>query len=200
MKTFLHVGCGNFDKANTTPCFATEDWQEIRLDIDEAAHPDIIATMTDMSAVKSESVDAIFSAHNIEHLYSHEVPLALAEFLRVLRPQGIAVINCPDLQAAAALIAEDRLLDEAYRSPSGPITPFDIVYGFRPSITAANTYFAHHCGFTKKALDGTLLCCGFKSVGSLRRAPPFFDLWAIASKDTIASSEMLELAEAHFPR
>jgi predicted SAM-dependent methyltransferase len=39
-----------------------------------------------MKAVASESVDAIFSSHNIEHLYPHEVPVALAEFIRVLKP------------------------------------------------------------------------------------------------------------------
>jgi predicted SAM-dependent methyltransferase len=200
MKTFLHVGCGSREKAHTTPAFASEDWQEVRLDIDASVHPDIVGTMTDMSALSSESVDAIFSSHNIEHLYPHEVPLALAEFLRVLRPQGIAVITCPDLQSVAALVADDRLLDQAYQSPSGPITPLDILYGFRPAMASGNAFMAHHCGFTKKVLDGTLLSCGFKSVGSLRRAPPFFDLWAIASKNMIAGPEMMELAGAHLPR
>ena len=39
------------------------------------------------------SVDAILSSQNIEHLYPHEVALALKEFLRVLRPDGFAVIQ-----------------------------------------------------------------------------------------------------------
>jgi len=101
MRTFLHVGCGGKDKAHTTAAFAGDNWQEIRLDINEAIHPDIVGTMTDMKAVSSESVDAVFSSHNIEHLYPHEVPLALAEFLRVLKPDGFTVITCPDLQSVA---------------------------------------------------------------------------------------------------
>ncbi len=82
MKTFLHVGCGPKHKNQTTRGFNTPDWTELRLDIDASVAPDIIGTMTDMSAVADASVDAIFSSHNIEHLYPHEVPVALAEFLR----------------------------------------------------------------------------------------------------------------------
>jgi predicted SAM-dependent methyltransferase len=85
-----------------------------------------------MSAVASGSVDAIFSSHNIEHVYPHEVPQALGEFLRVLSDDGFAVITCPDLQSVCALVAEDKLLEPAYTAPAGPITPLDILYGHRP--------------------------------------------------------------------
>jgi len=49
-------------------------------DIDQSVNPDIVGTMTDMSQVQGASVDALFSSHNIEHLYPHEVPVALADF------------------------------------------------------------------------------------------------------------------------
>lgn len=199
MKTFLHVGCGRGKKADTTRCFSGPEWEELRLDIDKAVDPDIVGTMTDMQAVKTESVDAVFSSHNIEHLYPHEVPRALAEFLRVLKPQGFAVITCPDLQSIAALVAEDKLTDEAYRSAAGPITPLDILYGHRRAMAAGNLFMAHRCGFTKKVLDGTLLGCGFGSVASFRRVAPAFDLWAVASKNRLPESELRDLAVAHFP-
>jgi len=199
MNTFLHVGCGHGKKTNTTRCFNGPEWQELRLDIDEAVHPDIVGTMTDMHGVMSESVDAVFSSHNIEHLYPHEVPRALAEFLRVLKPAGFAVITCPDLQSVAALVAEDRLTDEAYASAAGPITPLDILYGHRRAMAAGNLFMAHHCGFTKKVLDATLLSCGFGSVASCRRGAPAFDLWALASKNLMAEATVRELAGAHFP-
>ena len=114
MKSFLHVGCGPKRKAQTTKGFNTQEWTEIRLDIDPSAQPDVIGTMTDMSAVASESVDAIYSSHNIEHLYPHEVPLAFAEFLRVLKPDGFFVVTCPDLQSVCKLIAEDKVTEPAY--------------------------------------------------------------------------------------
>jgi len=120
MKTFLHVGCGPKRKDRTTAGFNTPEWNEVRFDIDEKANPDILGTMLDMSGVASGSVDAIFSSHNIEHIYPHEVPLALAEFLRVLKPDGFLVVTCPDLQSVCALIAEDKLTEPAYDSPAGP--------------------------------------------------------------------------------
>ncbi len=143
-------------KNQTTQGFNTPDWTELRLDIDASVAPDIIGTMTDMSAVANASVDAIFSSHNIEHLYAHEVPVALAEFLRVLKPDGFLVVTCPDLQEVCRLVAEDKLLEPAYTSPAGPITPLDILYGHRPPMAAGNLYMAHRCGFTEKVLTGTL--------------------------------------------
>jgi len=200
MKTLLHVGCGPKRKAQTTRGFNTEAWTEIRLDIDSSVQPDVIGTMTDMSAVALGSVDAIFSSHNIEHLYPHEVPVALTEFLRVLSDDGFAVITCPDLQSVCALIAQDKLTDTAYSSPAGPIAPIDILYGHRPSMSKGNLYMAHRSGFTQKVLGGTLRGFGFQTVATKSRGrAPFFDLWALASKSQRTQDEMRALAAQHFP-
>jgi hypothetical protein len=195
MKTFLHVGCGPKRKDRTTK--ALSSWSELRFDIDESVKPDLVGTMTDMSSVSSESVDAVFSSHNIEHLYPHEVPLALVEFLRVLKSDGIAVITCPDLKSVCALIAEDKLTEAAYTSPAGPIAPIDILYGLRSSMAQGNLYMAHRCGFTKKVLAGTLQASGFKSVATLSRGYPYFDIWAVASKEELPEAQMQSLAVEH---
>ena len=200
MPNFLHVGCGPKRKNQTTRGFNTPEWAEIRLDIDASVQPDVIGTMVDLSAVESDSVDAIYSSHNIEHLYPHEVPLALAEFLRVLKPNGFFVATCPDLQSVCKLIAEDKLTDTAYTSPAGPIAPLDILYGHRPAMAKGNLYMAHRCGFTQKVLSGTLQSCGFKSVATMARGrAPFFDLFALASKSERSEAELRLLAGQHFP-
>jgi predicted SAM-dependent methyltransferase len=200
MPNFLHVGCGPKRKNQTTRGFNTPEWAEIRLDIDASVQPDVIGTMVDLSAVESDSVDAIYSSHNIEHLYPHEVPLALAEFLRVLKPDGFFVVTCPDLQSVCKLIAEDKLTDTAYTSPAGPIAPLDILYGHRPAMAKGNLYMAHRCGFTQKVLSGTLQSCGFKSVATMARGrAPFFDLFALASKSERSEAELRLLAGQHFP-
>lgn len=198
-KTFLHVGCGYSTKNSTTKTFAQSEWQEIRLDIDPKVQPDVVGTTTEMSMVESGSVDAIFSAHNIEHLYAHEVPKALHEFLRVLKPDGFAVITCPDLRSVAALIAADKLMEAVYTSPSGPITPLDIVYGHRGFLAGGNHYMAHKCGFTRKVLGATLLESGFRRVATAERGAPFFDLWAVATKVDVTEEEIFGLAGQHVP-
>lgn len=198
MPTFLHIGCGPKRKDQTTRGFNTNAWTELRFDIDESVQPDLVGTMTDMSAVADASVDAIFSSHNIEHLYPHEVPVALKEFLRVLKADGFLVVTCPDLKSVCALVTEDKLTEPAYTAPAGPIAPLDILYGHRPPMARGNLYMAHRCGFTEKVLTGTLQAHGFKMIASKAR-PAAFDLWAVASKSARSEDEMRALAMAHFP-
>ena len=199
MPTFLHVGCGPKHKERTTAAFAADAWAELRLDIDPAVEPDVQGTMLDMSAVESASMDAVFSSHNIEHVYPHEVPKALAEFRRVLKPDGFAVITCPDLQSVCALVAEDKLLEPAYTSPAGPIAPLDILYGHRPALARGNHFMAHKCGFTQKVLAGSLQAAGFAKTISRRRDAPYFDLWVIGTCMAVDDDQLRTLAARHFP-
>lgn len=199
MKILLHVGCGANRISQTTPGFNNGDWSEIRIDINALNQPDIIGSMTDMSAVNSESVDAIFSSHNIEHLYPHEVQVALVEFYRVLSPQGFCVITCPDIQSVCALVAQDKLLDPAYISPAGPIAPIDILFGHRPSMAQGNLFMAHRTGFTEKTLTASLQQARFMTVATMKR-PHCFDLWALGTKSPVSEAQIQELAKGHFPK
>lgn len=200
MPHFLHVGCGMKRKDKTTPGFNTAEWTEHRLDIDPAVQPDITGTMTDMAAVESGRMDALFSSHNIEHLYPHEVPVALREFLRVLNDDGFAVITCPDLQAVAELVAQDKLTEPAYHSPAGPIAPQDILYGHRPAMAAGNLYMAHRTGFTLRSLLTELRSAGFASVIGRRQPAPGYALWVAGTKKQQPEPVLRALAAAHFPR
>ncbi|SHO52257.1 O-linked N-acetylglucosamine transferase family protein [Desulfopila aestuarii] len=198
-KTLLNVGAGHPKSGAKVPAFFhSSDWRVVRLDIDPANTPDILGTMLDMSAVQSESIDAIYSSHNIEHLYPSEIPKAIQEFLRVLKPEGYAVITCPDLQAAAQMISDDKLMEVAYTSPAGPVTPFDIVYSHRQFTRRDNPFMAHHCGFTLTVLIGTLKANGFISVAGKRR-PPAFDLWVLATKNQMDETELRSLAGKILP-
>jgi len=47
-------------------------------------------------------------------LRAHEVPLALAEFKRVLKPDGFALITLPELEAVASLVLDQGLDEVAY--------------------------------------------------------------------------------------
>jgi hypothetical protein len=125
--------------------------------------------------------------------------VALAEFHRILKPAGFAVITCPDIQSVSALVAEGKLLEPAYTSPAGPIAPIDILYGHRPSLARGNFYMAHKCGFTEGVLVQALQQAGFASIASRRRGAPFFDLWAVASKPAMDETALRALAVGHIP-
>lgn len=198
MPNFLHIGSGLLTKRDTTLGFQKSHWNEVRYDIDETVKPDIVGSMTDMKEIESSSFDAIFSSHNIEHLYAHEVVLAMSEFHRVLKSDGFIILTCPDLQSVCSLIAQDRLTEPAYQSPAGPIAPFDILYGHRKSISNGNLYMAHHSGFTKKVLAATLASVGFQTL-IVRSRPQNFDLWAAGLKPEHETSRINDLSREHFP-
>lgn len=199
MKKFLHVGCGENQKKHTTRELASPRWEEVRYDIDESAKPDIVGDVLDLSVIEEESFDAIFSSHNIEHVYAYQVPGMLREFLRVLKPDGIFVVTCPNLQAVAKLVVKDGLTDTAYVSPMGPITPQDVIYGHSASLEKGNEYMAHKTGFTPKTLRAELVKSGFASVAMLSRERKL-DIWAVATKRRMESeAELKKLAGQHFP-
>lgn len=181
MKLVLHVGCGPYHPESLHPQFRGPEWREVRLDIDPDVKPDVVASIVDMRPVPDESVDAIWSSHNLEHVEPHEVELVLASFYRVLRPGGTVLVTMPDLQSVAALIARGRLEDVAYVSPAGPITPLDMVYGHIAALARGNRFMAHRTGFTSKTLREKLQTAGFAGIAVEQRAK-VFELWASGSK------------------
>lgn len=174
----LNVGSGPRSANKLHPAFRRPGWREVRLDIDPAVRPDILGSAEDLSQIGDGSFDAIWSSHNLEHLHSHQVPGALRELVRVLRPDGFALITCPDLTAIAQLVVKGSLEAPAYVSPAGPITPLDMLFGHARSVEGGNAFMAHNTGFTADRLGRLLAEAGFAQVhvGTGR----WSDLWAVA--------------------
>jgi predicted SAM-dependent methyltransferase len=177
-KRVLNAGSGPLSARQLHPVFREGLWQQVRLDIDPQTKPDVVGSVTDMTGLlPSEDFDAIWSSHSLEHLYAHEVPSALSEFRRILKPEGFALITSPDLEAIATLYLAHGLNHIAYTSPMGPITPHDMIFGHSGSIARGRTYMAHKTGFTCAVLGQLLLDAGFPIV--LARGERF-DLWILA--------------------
>ena len=194
MKTLLNVGCG-MSNISQLRGFNNDNWKEIRLDINNAVKPDIIGTLTDMSLIETASVDAIYSSYNLDHIYAHEVPIALKEFYRVLNEDGIAVVKCPDIQTVCELIAQDKLLELLYESPIGPIYPIDVIYGNRWQIQNGNEYMAKKVGFTYSALNASFAEAGFKSRYGGRFPLNGGELAMVAFKQKIPEEQIKQIAD-----
>jgi len=176
-RVLVNVGCGPREGSSLPAYFNA--WQQLRVDVDPAVQPDILADLTDLSAIPDGTADAVWAAHCVEHLYEHEVPLALAEFRRVLRSDGFVCVIVPDLQTVAQYVAADRLHEPLYDSPAGPVTPHDIVFGFSAAIASGRTSMAHRCGFTPGMLQRCFQQLPFGEV-LLRRRSTELELVAVA--------------------
>ena len=197
MKTLLHVGCGPMYKSHLKG-FNNDNWKEIRLDIDQKVNPDIVGTITDMNGVKTGSVDAVYSSHNIEHVYPHEVQIVLKEFYRVLKHDGIVVLTCPDLQRVCEAVVNNKITEPLYETPNGQkICPIDSIFGWRAPLSKGNHYMAHKTGFTYSVLNSEFLQAGFKmNYGGQVQA---WNLFIVSFKQAISEDEIKKIADPFFP-
>ena len=150
MPSVLHVGCGR----NPLPSWLTGH-DEVRLDIDPDVEPDVVASMVDMGEIGP--FDVLYTSHALEHLYPHEVSRALREFLRVLKPSGLAVVVVPNLDGVKP---DEEVL---YDSEAGPVCGLDMYYGMA-RLVEHNPHMAHHCGFVPATLGKAMLDAGFARV------------------------------------
>lgn len=185
----LNAGSGSAAARRLHPTFQHIGWDEVRLDIDPGAEPDLLGSFADMRMlVPSQSFDAAWASHSLEHLWAHEVTDALLEFRRILKPSGFALVTSPDLEAIASTLLQRGLDHVAYVSSMGPITPHDMLFGHAASIERGMTHMAHRSGFTCATLGAALLEAGFPMVIAKRDK---YDLWALALMEDTDRDEIL---------
>ncbi len=196
-KKVLHVGCGPKRAAKLHPAFRGPQWQEVRLDVNANVAPDILGSMVDLKPwIADGTYDAVWSSHNLEHIDTYEVPTALREFVRILKPSGFALITCPDLMEIALRVVRGELEKPLYTSPVGPITPLDMLFGHIDSVRAGNGYMRHHTGFTEERLGQSLVAAGFHEVRVAKGNQ--YDLWALAMMPECVPAEMEQLLRRLF--
>jgi hypothetical protein len=135
----LHLGCGgrrldgfvNIDMRPTRAC-------------------DYVADITRLPC-PAGSVERIEAYHVIEHIPHPKAPVALAEWLRVLAPGGVLVLECPEI-------------DEAMRRYlNGDLRMLATLYGWQ-----RYTGDTHHYGYNAPRLTALLEAAGFRKVEERR--------------------------------
>jgi SAM-dependent methyltransferase len=177
-KRILNAGAGHLSSRGIAPVFRGGGWEEVRLDIDASVDPNVVGSITEMKDFPEHCFDAVWSSHTLEHLFAHEVPRALGECKRVLKPDGFAIFMCPDLESVAEHLTKHGLDDVAYTSSAGPITALDMLYGHQLSVARGRFSMAHKTGFTAERLGNLLLDAGFPTVNV--RRDDHFEICALA--------------------
>jgi SAM-dependent methyltransferase len=95
----LNLGCGD----KILPGYVNVDVAASR----NGAQPDVLCDLHDLSAFASGTADEILSVHVVEHFWRWEVEAILAEWVRVLKPGGRMIVECPNLAAACEALLAD---------------------------------------------------------------------------------------------
>jgi SAM-dependent methyltransferase len=98
----VNIGCGSFYAAG---------W--INTDIDPEIRADIHCPMHDLP-FEDESIDEIYAGHVIEHDTREMTPLIFAEWMRVLKPDGVLTVTIPDIVKAVDLMDGNALNVETF--------------------------------------------------------------------------------------
>lgn len=156
----LNLGCG--DKI-------LDDYINVDVAPSRAGRkPDIICDLHRLSMFDTNSVDEILSIHVIEHFWRWEVADILREWVRVLKPGGILILECPNLiSACEALLANP---DVASAEGSEGQRSMWVFYG---DPKWQDPLMVHRWGYTPNSLIQLLMQTGLTRV---RREPAQFKL------------------------
>ncbi|MCS6959245.1 MAG: methyltransferase domain-containing protein [Pseudanabaenaceae cyanobacterium SKYGB_i_bin29] len=141
------------------------DWKI--LDVEPRPEVDFVADATNLSQFPSNSCDAIYASHVLEHFHhgiSGEVLNVLKEWYRVLKPGGIIYLSVPDLDKLCWLYTRPGIsFEEKLRIMA-------ILYG-----TQTNIYDVHKVGFDYQILYYYLSMAGFINIQQVERFNIFND-------------------------
>lgn len=88
----LNLGCGD----KILPGYVNVDVVESRA----GKTPDVICDLHQLTPFEDNAVDEILSVHVVEHFWRWEVVDVLKEWVRVLKPGGKMILECPNLISA----------------------------------------------------------------------------------------------------
>jgi SAM-dependent methyltransferase len=157
-------------------------WNHLLLDIAPGPDVDVLLDARKLAEYDGEKFDSVYSSHNLEHFYPHDVSKVLSGIHQALKPDGFLDIRVPDIPSVLkAVVAQGMELDDVlYTSPAGPISAHDVIYGWGAEIERSGVdFFAHKRGFSVKSLTLSLQQAGFVHIYS---AVNGYQLQAVAFK------------------
>jgi SAM-dependent methyltransferase len=95
----LNLGCGD----KILPGYTNVDVVEARA----GKSPDVMCDLHQLSPFADNHADEVLAVHVVEHFWRWEVEDVLREWVRVLRPGGRMVLECPNLRSACEAFLAD---------------------------------------------------------------------------------------------
>ncbi len=102
----LNLGCGD----KILPDYVNVDVAATRA----GKAPDVLCDLHELAPFETASADEVLAVHVVEHFWRWEVVDVLKEWLRVLKPGGRMILECPNLLSAC---------EELLRNPTAGAGP-----------------------------------------------------------------------------
>ncbi|MBR0568013.1 methyltransferase domain-containing protein [Azoarcus sp. L1K30] len=143
----LNLGCGD----KVLDGYVNVDVVESR----SGKRPDVLCDLHRLEPFQDNSVDEILSVHVIEHFWRWEVVDILREWIRVLKPGGRMILECPNLISAC----EEFLSDPERQAGGGPEGQRSM-WVFYGDPRWKDPYMVHRWGYTPKSLAAVMSKAG----------------------------------------
>jgi SAM-dependent methyltransferase len=156
----LNLGCGD----KIVPGYVNVDVVEARAGM----RPDVICDLHDLAPFADASADEILSVHVVEHFWRWEIASVLREWVRVLKPGGRMIVECPNIQSACQAFL-DNPVENAHDDQRGQRTMW-VFYG---DPKWKDPLMIHRWGYTPESLRELLSEVGLRDV---RQEPAQFKL------------------------
>lgn len=156
----LNLGCGD----KILPGYVNVDVVESR----RGFKPDVICDLHRLTPFEDDTIDEILSVHVVEHFWRWEVVGVLKEWVRVLKPGGKMILECPNLLSAAQELVMNP--DQASGPGAEGQRSMWVFYG---DPRWQDPYMVHRWGYTPSSLARVMHEAG---LDNLRQEPAQFKL------------------------
>ena len=156
----LNLGCGD----KILPGYINVDVMESR----RGLKPDVICDLHQLTPFENDSADEILSVHVIEHFWRWEVLDVLKEWIRVRKPGGKMIVECPNLISAC-----QELLKDSDKTSGPGLEGQRSMWVFYGDPSWKDPYMVHRWGYTPSSLARLMHEAG---LADIRQEPAQFKL------------------------
>jgi hypothetical protein len=121
--------------------------------------PDVVCNINNLTVFEDDFADEIMAIHVVEHFWRWEISDVIKEWMRVLKPKGKLILECPNLLSACQELIKDPI-NFAKPDKNGQKTMW-VFYG-DPSWK--DPLMMQKWGYTPQSLGQLMHECGLKEI------------------------------------